>query len=119
MLRQVPYELCDMQTFSLCYCKSSWCGQSRSCKYHADSSFFFQTASACSFVRDQFRANIVTSRQFCRSEADMRHLGDTYRTYLSSQRIWRHLHDEYHGKGERSVAETAKIVGFKLPHDPK
>ena len=41
------------------------------------------------------------------------------RTYLAAQRNYRKLHDEYNSKGERSVEETAKIVGFKLPHDPK
>ena len=42
-----------------------------------------------------------------------------YRTYLASQRKYMELHDEYNSKGERSVEETAKLVGFKLPHDPK
>ena len=42
-----------------------------------------------------------------------------YRTYLAAQRNYRKLHDEYNSKGERSVEETAKMVGFKLPHDPK
>ena len=49
----------------------------------------------------------------------MNHLVDTYATYLSSQRKWQEVHTEYHAKGERTVSETARLVGFKLPHDPK
>lgn len=29
------------------------------------------------------------------------------------------LHSEYHGRGERTVKETADLVGFKLPNDPR
>ena len=29
------------------------------------------------------------------------------------------IHDEYHSKGEKTFEETAKLVGFKLPHDPR
>ena len=50
---------------------------------------------------------------------EMNHLVDTYATYLSSQRKWQEVHTEYHAKGERTVSETARLVGFKLPHDPK
>jgi phage-related minor tail protein len=71
------------------------------------------------FVRAQFKKHRTTDEQYCKAREEMAHLADTYETYLRSQRNWFHFHQEYHAKGERSVAETAKIVGFKLPHDPK
>lgn len=49
----------------------------------------------------------------------MRSLAETYTSYLKSQRLYTKVHEEFHSKGERSVAETARLVGFKLPHDPK
>ena len=72
-----------------------------------------------SYIMEQYRRHQVTQKQHCKATMEMTYLADTYRTYLESQRKWRVVHDEYHAKGERSVAETAKLVGFKLPHDPK
>ncbi len=61
----------------------------------------------------------MTQRQHCKASEEMRHLGATYAAYLRHQRLWREVHEEYHAKGERSVRDTANVVGFKLPHDPK
>ena len=36
-----------------------------------------------------------------------------------SQRMYYGLQQEYHAKGERSVAQAAKMVGFNLPHEEK
>jgi hypothetical protein len=49
----------------------------------------------------------------------MAYLADTFSCYLSSVRRYNKIKDQYHGKGERSVEETAHLVGFKLPHEPK
>lgn len=57
--------------------------------------------------------------QVCRHREEAAHLADTYSTYLSSQRRWYELQQEYHAKGERSVPDTAKMVGFNLPHEDK
>jgi len=38
-----------------------------------------------------------------------------YLCLLNSQRITRAIHVRYKGAGERSVEETAGLVGFKLP----
>ena len=46
-------------------------------------------------------------------------MAETYATYLRSQREWSSVHAEFHAKGERTVRDTARVVGFKLPHDPK
>lgn len=71
------------------------------------------------YILKEFRRHQTTSKQHCKAGQEMEHLTNTYATYLSSQRLWHKVHKEYHASGERSVAETAKIVGFKLPHDPK
>lgn len=50
---------------------------------------------------------------------EMDFMAKTFLCYLRSSRLSHEIHDEFHGKGERTVAETARMVGFKLPHDPK
>ena len=71
------------------------------------------------YILKEFKRHRTTSKQHCKAEQEMEHLASTYATYLSSQRLWHEVHKEYHAAGERSVEETAKIVGSKLPHDPK
>ena len=76
-------------------------------------------AKITQYIMNQYRKHQTTEKQHCKAAQEMTHLADSYATYLYSQRKWKEVHDEYHAKGERSVEETAKIVGFKLPHDPK
>ena len=71
------------------------------------------------YIFNEFRRHQTTSKQHCKAGQEMEHLSSTYATYLTSQRMWHEVHKEYHATGERSVADTAKMVGFKLPHDPK
>lgn len=71
------------------------------------------------YILHQFRKHEVTQEQQCKHQAEMQFLADTYSTYLEAQREWKVLNDYYHARGERSVAETAKMVGFNLPHEPK
>lgn len=71
------------------------------------------------YILNQYRKHQITEKQHCKAAQEMNHLVDTYATYLSSQRKWQEVHTEYHAKGERTVSETARLVGFKLPHDPK
>ncbi|XP_059475377.1 protein FMC1 homolog [Neocloeon triangulifer] len=66
-----------------------------------------------------YKKNQVTDEQLCREQFEMARLAETYSCYLSSSRRYMAIKDEYHGKGERSVRDTANMVGFKLPHDPK
>lgn len=61
----------------------------------------------------------VTDAQLCRKKDEMVYLADTYRCYLESSRKYKELCEKYQGKGERSIKQTADMVGFKLPHDPK
>ena len=71
------------------------------------------------YIMNEYRRHQVTSKQHCKAGQEMEHLSNTYATYLASQRMWHAINKEYHASGERTVEETASIVGFKLPHDPK
>ena len=71
------------------------------------------------YIFNEFKRHQTTSKQHCKAGQEMEHLSSTYATYLTSQRLWHEVHKEYHATGERTVEDTAKIVGFKLPHDPK
>lgn len=74
---------------------------------------------AIQYLVSQHRKFKITDEQLCRAREEMKFLANTYLTYLRSTRLRNQICEEFHGKGERSVAETAKLVGFKLPHDPK
>ncbi|KAL5275316.1 hypothetical protein ACFFRR_001307 [Megaselia abdita] len=74
---------------------------------------------ASKYVIAQFQQYETTDEQFCKAKDEALFLGQTYLTYLSSLRKHEEIKKEYHGRGERSVRETADLVGFKLPSDPK
>lgn len=74
---------------------------------------------AIQYLVNQYKKFKTTDEQLCRAREEMKFVANTYLTYLRSTRLRNQICDEYHGKGERTVAETAKLVGFKLPHDPK
>ncbi|CAG0918321.1 unnamed protein product [Notodromas monacha] len=69
------------------------------------------------FVFNQFRKFQVTSELVCRQAKEAQSTGEAYFVYLESSRKHAELLKHYHGRGERSVEDTAKLVGFKLPHD--
>ena len=71
------------------------------------------------YVMEQARKHKETSEVLCKAREELKHLGETYACYLSSQRQHNRIRAEYAGAGERTVRETADLVGFKLPHDPK
>jgi len=71
------------------------------------------------YILSQYKKNMVTQEQLCKHQQEMNFMAETYLTYLSSQRQWYDVQQEYHAKGERTVAQTAKMVGFNLPHEPK
>lgn len=72
-----------------------------------------------SYVMEQYRKNAVTDQQYCREQEEMAHLAQTCVTYLESSRRYEEIRTEYHSKGERSIEQTANMVGFKLPIDPQ
>lgn len=75
--------------------------------------------ATCRYIIGQYRKFKTTDEQLCRAREEMSFIANTYLTYLRSSRLRDKIREDFHGKGERSVAETAKLVGFKLPHDPK
>jgi hypothetical protein len=74
---------------------------------------------AAQYVIKQFRKYQTTDEQLCKEKDEMLFLGQTYLTYLQSSKNYKRINDEYKGAGERTVEDTARMVGFKLPHDPK
>ena len=71
------------------------------------------------YLFDQYRRFNTTDQQICKAKEEVLYAANTFLCYLRSSRIQQEIHAQYHGKGERSIKETANIVGFKLPHDPK
>ncbi|XP_023165312.1 protein FMC1 homolog [Drosophila hydei] len=74
---------------------------------------------AARYILAQYKKYETTDQQLCKARDEAAFLGQTYLTYLSSLRRYSELYKEYHGRGERTVKETADRVGFKLPTDPK
>lgn len=71
------------------------------------------------YILEQARAHKETSETLCKARKELEHLAQTYNCYLGSQRAYNEIQTHYAGAGERSIRETADLVGFKLPHDPK
>lgn len=74
---------------------------------------------AAKYILSQFKKYQTTDQTLCKAKEEMEFLGRTYLCYLQSRRSYEAIRIEYTGKGERSVQDTATMVGFKLPHDPK
>lgn len=74
---------------------------------------------ALQYIFAQYRKYKTTSQQLCKDREEMEFIANSYLCYLKSLRLEQEIHQEFHGRGERSVRETANLVGFKLPHDPK
>lgn len=74
---------------------------------------------ATKYITDQYRRFETTEQQHCRAKEELQFTAQTYRCYLESLRKLKDLNESYRGKGERSIRDTADMVGFKLPHDPK
>lgn len=71
------------------------------------------------YIMDQFRKYSVTDQQLCKARDEMKFMCNSYLCYLRSSRRYDEITKTFHGRGERSIKETADMVGFKLPHDPK
>lgn len=74
---------------------------------------------ASQYILTQFRKYQTTDEQLCKQKDEMLFLGQTYACYLQSTRKYLKINSEYKGVGERSIESTARMVGFKLPHEPK
>ena len=66
------------------------------------------------FLRNEFKLNTVTDAKYCMEKDQMVFLGSAYLTYLDSTKKTLALYSRY-CKGERSIEESAAIVGLKLP----
>ncbi|KAJ1351126.1 hypothetical protein KIN20_025734 [Parelaphostrongylus tenuis] len=58
----------------------------------------------------------TTERVYSKAPEETRHLANLYAAYLSSTRKLKELETRYCG-GERSVEETARLVGLALPKE--
>lgn len=76
-------------------------------------------SAAAQYILDQYRKHQTTDELLCKQKDEMLFLGKTYLCYIRSSREYKKINDEYKGLGERTVESTAKMVGFKLPHEPK
>lgn len=68
-------------------------------------------------ILSEYRSNQVTSAQYCRGPGEMTWVADTYLQYIRSQRLCRELTIK-HQKCEKTVQETADMIGFRLPSKP-
>ncbi|XP_054153601.1 protein FMC1 homolog [Oppia nitens] len=68
------------------------------------------------YMFDMYRRHDVTDQRVCRPKHELKYLADTYRCYLNSSRNYQQIYDQFYSKGERSVTETAQMLGFKLPN---
>ncbi|KAL0134666.1 hypothetical protein PUN28_001451 [Cardiocondyla obscurior] len=71
------------------------------------------------YIMEQAHTHKETSEVLCKAREELKSLAEMYLCYLKSQQACKEIHRQYSGKGERSIKETADLVGFKLPHDPK
>lgn len=71
------------------------------------------------YILRQYRKYQTTDQQHCKAIEEMHFKAKTYYNYLHYSRVYKEINVEFKGRGERSVEDTAKMVGFKLPHDPK
>ncbi|VDD90112.1 unnamed protein product [Enterobius vermicularis] len=80
---------------------------------HADSNFS-STKPVVKFIMGELRYHRLTQRVLCKAPNEMEHLASTYRHYLQSIRKLIELEQKYQG-GERSIEESAHLVGLELP----
>ena len=66
-------------------------------------------------IKSVSRKNKLTTAQYCRHKEDLKFVSDSYLAFLQSQRQRQDLIKKYHAKGTRSVEDTAKLVGLKVP----
>ncbi|GFR01024.1 protein FMC1 homolog [Trichonephila clavata] len=70
---------------------------------------------AFSYLINEYRRHQITEKRTCKSEEELHTMAKTYLCYLRSLRENQELIERYHSHGERSVEETARLVGFSLP----
>ncbi|KAG8176938.1 hypothetical protein JTE90_020994 [Oedothorax gibbosus] len=71
---------------------------------------------AYQYIIDEVRNHQVTEKRACKSSEELNIMAKTYLCYLQSLRQNQELLNRYHNKGERSVEETARLVGLQVPN---
>ncbi|EFP04244.1 hypothetical protein GCK72_009179 [Caenorhabditis remanei] len=66
------------------------------------------------YLMEQMRADQVTTRRYSKAENESESVAKLYLSYLQGNRRLNALQQEYKG-GEKSIEESARIVGLKLP----
>ncbi|KAG1714577.1 Protein FMC1 [Nymphon striatum] len=84
-------------------------------EYHEESPGNVKDKLAYSYITQQYKNNIVTDQKLCRGSKELHHMASSYLCYLKSNRKYQSLFNEYHSKSNRSIAETAGIVGLRVP----
>lgn len=72
-------------------------------------------------IRNEFRENAVTASKYCKEDNEQHFIAKTYLSYLRNTKEYSILQSKY-AKGERSIEDSANIVGLRLPkqyHDEK
>ena len=65
-------------------------------------------------LRNEFRQSSVSDSRYCMQKNELFFLARAYLTYLTSSNETLALYSKY-CRGERSIEESAKIVGLRLP----
>uniref|UniRef100_A0A8D9B6D5 Protein FMC1 homolog n=1 Tax=Cacopsylla melanoneura TaxID=428564 RepID=A0A8D9B6D5_9HEMI len=76
---------------------------------------YLKDQDSIKYIFNQYRKNQVTDEQVCKEQESMNYLVNTYLCYLSSKRTHEQIVKDFHSRGERSVQDTADLVGFTLP----
>ncbi|VDK60498.1 unnamed protein product [Cylicostephanus goldi] len=75
---------------------------------------FTKNSPQYKYLVDQLRDHQVTQRIYSKAPQEAEHVANLYATYLSRTRKLAKLEERYKG-GERSVEESARLVGLNLP----
>jgi hypothetical protein len=64
-----------------------------------------------------FRWDLIDKRDQIKEEVKNANNPEHLKRNDDNQRLWQEVQKMYYSCGERSVEETAKLIGVKLPHD--
>ena len=68
------------------------------------------------YMIEMYRKHDVTDQRVCRPQHELNYLAQTYLAYINSSIHYKQIYDKFYSKGERTVEQTARMVGFQLPN---
>lgn len=71
------------------------------------------------YMLNEARVHKESCEVFCKARTELKCLAENYLLYLTSLQKYQEIQTQFAGKSERRVQETAELVGFKLPNNPK